>query len=46
MAGKAAALTGQVRVADYLSVGFLSRLVPPSLVDAALTEHSRHSKRH
>jgi len=46
MAGKAAALTGQVRVADYLSVGLLSRLVPPSLVDAALTEHSRHSKRH
>ena len=46
MAGKAAALTGQVRVADYLSVGLLSRLVPPSLVDAALTEHNRHSKRH
>lgn len=46
MAGKTAALTGQVRVADYLSVGLLSRLVPPSLVDAALTEHNRHSKRH
>lgn len=45
MAGKAAALTGQVRVSDYLSVGLLSRLVPPSLVDAALTAHNRHSKR-
>lgn len=45
MAGKAAALTGQVRVSDYLSVGLLSRLVPPSLVDEALTAHNRHSKR-
>jgi len=45
MAGKAAALTGQVRVSDYLSVGLLARLVPPSLVDEALTAHNRHSKR-
>ena len=44
MAGKAAELGG-VRVADYLSVGFLSRLVPPALVDEALTAHDRHSKR-
>ena len=45
MAGKATALTGQVRISDYLSVGLLSRLVPPSLVDEALTAHNRHSKR-
>jgi hypothetical protein len=45
MAGKAAELGGQVRVSDYLSVGLLSRLVPPSLVDEALTAHGRHSKR-
>ena len=45
MAGKAAELRGQVRVSDYLSVGLLSCLVPPSLVDEALTAHNRHSKR-
>lgn len=45
MAGKAAELGGQARVSDYLSVGLLSRLVPPSLVDEALTAHNRHSKR-
>ncbi|MGH9565437.1 MAG: IS4 family transposase [Candidatus Angelobacter sp.] len=45
MAGKAAQLRGQVRVSDYLSVGLLSCLVPPSLVDAALRAHNRHSKR-
>src|SRR3990167_11537619 len=45
MAGKAAELGGHVRVSDYLSVGLLSRLVPPSLVDEALTAHDRHSKR-
>lgn len=28
-----------------MSVGLLSRLVPPSLVDEALTVHNRHSKR-
>ena len=44
MAGKAAELGG-VRVSDYLSVGLLSRLVPPALVDEALTAHDRHSKR-
>ena len=45
MAGKAAILGGYVRVSDYLSVGLLSRLVPPALVDEALTAHDRHSKR-
>ena len=45
MAGKAAELGGQVRLSDYLSIGLLSRLVPPSLVDEALTAHNRHSKR-
>lgn len=45
MAGKVAELGGQVRVADYLSVGLLARLVPPSLVNEALTAHDRHSKR-
>ena len=45
MAGKAAELGGQVRLSDYLSIGLLSRLVPPSLVDEALTAHDRHSKR-
>ena len=45
MAGKAAMLEGNTRVSDYLSVGLLSRLVPPSLVDEALTAHDRHSKR-
>lgn len=45
MAGKAAGLAGSTRVSDYLSVGLLSRLVPPSLIDEALTAHDRHSKR-
>lgn len=45
MAGKAAELGGRVRVADYLSIGLLSRLVPPSLVDEALTAHKCHSIR-
>ncbi len=45
MAGKTAELGGQVRVADYLSVGLLVRLVPPALVNEALTAHDRHSKR-
>jgi len=45
MAGKAAELGGRARVSDYLSVGLLSRLVPPRLVDEALTAHDRHSKR-
>ena len=44
MAGKSAEL-GEIRISDYLSVGLLSRLVPPSLVDEALTAHGRHSKR-
>ena len=45
MAGKAQQLGGPVRVADYLSLGLLARLVPPSLVDHALTEHGKHSQR-
>lgn len=45
MAGKAAVLTGPIRVSDYLSVGLLARLVPPALVDEALTLHQRHSQR-
>lgn len=45
MAGKAAELGGPVRIADYLSIGLLARLVPPALVDEALTAHRRHSQR-
>ncbi len=45
MAGKAQSLSGPLRIADYLSLGMLARLVPPSVVDAALTEHERHSLR-
>lgn len=45
MAGKALELGGPIRVADYLSLGLLARLVPPSLVDQALTEHGKHSQR-
>ncbi|MEK7755167.1 MAG: IS4 family transposase [Acidobacteriota bacterium] len=45
MAGKALELGGPIRIADYLSLGLLARLVPPSLVDAALTEHGKHSQR-
>lgn len=45
MAGKALALGGAIRIADYLSLGLLARLVPPALVEAALTEHDRHSQR-
>lgn len=45
MAGKALALGGPIRIADYLSLGLLARLVPPSLVEQALTEHNKHSQR-
>lgn len=45
MSGKAAVLMGQIRVSDYLSVGLLARLVPPFMVNEALTAHNRHSKR-
>lgn len=45
MAGKAQRLGGPIRIADYLSLGLLARLVPPSLVDQALTEHGKHSLR-
>lgn len=45
MAGKALQLGGPVRVADYLSLGLLARLVPPHLVDQALTTHGKHSQR-
>lgn len=45
MAGKALELGGPIRIADYLSLGLLARLVPPSLVDQALSEHGKHSQR-
>lgn len=45
MSGKAMELGGAIRIADYLSLGLLARLVPPSLVDEALTEHGKHSQR-
>lgn len=45
MAGKASSLGGTIRIADYLSLGLLARLIPPARVDAALTEHGRHSQR-
>jgi hypothetical protein len=45
MAGKACELGGPIRVADYLSLGLLARLVPPALVDRALTQHGKHSRR-
>jgi len=45
MAGKALALGGPIRVSDYLSLGLLARLVPPRVVEEALTEHGRHSQR-
>jgi hypothetical protein len=45
MAGKAQELGGLIRVADYLSMGLLARLVPPPLIDQALSEHGKHSQR-
>jgi hypothetical protein len=45
MAGKAQELGGQIRIADYLSLGLLARLVPPTRVDQVLTEQGRHSQR-
>jgi hypothetical protein len=45
MAGKACELVGSIRIADYLSLGLLARLVPPALVDRALTKHGKHSRR-
>jgi hypothetical protein len=45
MAGKALELGGPIRIADYLSLGLLARLVSPGLVDQALTEHGKHSQR-
>jgi hypothetical protein len=45
MAGKALELGGPIRISDYLSLGLLARLVPPSLVDQALSEHGKHSQR-
>ena len=43
MSGKPLTLGGPVRIADYLSVGLLARLVPPALINQSLTEHGRHS---
>jgi hypothetical protein len=45
MAGKALELGEPIRVADYPSLGLLARLVPPSWVDQALSEHGKHSQR-
>jgi len=45
MAGKTQELGGLIRVADYLSLGLLVWLVPPSLVDEALSAHGKHSQR-
>ena len=45
MADQSQTLAGPIRLADYLSVGLLARLIPPSLVDQALTEHGKHSQR-
>ncbi|RJS90878.1 IS4 family transposase, partial [Salinisphaera sp. Q1T1-3] len=45
MAGKASTLGGPIRMADYLSIGLLSRLVSPALVDEALRLHGRQSQR-
>lgn len=45
MAGKAQELSGPIRVADYLSLGLLARLVPPSVVHSALEKHDRQSQR-
>ncbi|MES2208556.1 MAG: IS4 family transposase [Pseudomonadota bacterium] len=46
MAGKAATLDSRIRIADYLSVGLLARLISPNLVDQALEAHSKHNQRH
>ena len=45
MVGKVQELGAQIRIADYLSLGLLARLVPPFLVDQVLTEQGRHSQR-
>ncbi len=45
MAGKTQEIGGSIRVADYLSLGLLARLVPPSLVHSALATHEKHSQR-
>lgn len=45
MAGKASTLGGPIRIADYLSMGLLARLVSPDLVNDALRLHGRQSQR-
>ncbi|QWF71861.1 transposase domain-containing protein [Methylomonas paludis] len=45
MAGKLMALADPVRIADYLSLGLLARLVPPSMVEDALIQHGKQSRR-
>ena len=45
MAGKAAVLSSGARLADYLSVGLLARIFPPSLVQQALELSGRQSQR-
>lgn len=46
MAGKpASVLTSEIRLSDYLSVGLLARLVPPNVINEALSKYERHSQR-
>jgi hypothetical protein len=45
MAGRACELGGPIRIADYLSLELLARLVPPALVERALTKYGSHSRR-
>jgi hypothetical protein len=38
-------LGGAIRIAGYLGLGLLARLLPPRLVDQALAGHCKHSQR-
>lgn len=45
MAKQSATLNNDIRLSDYLSVGLLARIIPPQVVDSALSHHGRHSQR-
>ena len=45
MGGKPATVPAGVRLADYLSTGLVARICTPALVNAALDETGRQSKR-
>jgi hypothetical protein len=45
MAKQSATLHNDIRLSDYLSVGLLARIIPPQIVDSALSHHGRHSQR-